>query len=609
MDALSFAKKFIGIFDTREKYQMAALSALMLGAASFEVLGIGMILPFIGLLSNPGMLGDSRLLSRLYDSLGMTSVQQFMLFVGCALLAVYLVKNVYLAYLGYAQSKFVYDKQASLSRRLLDAYLHSPYTFHLQRNTAELLQNITKEVIRLTGGIMLPALMLLTESLVLVFIIALLLAIEPYVALVTLTVIGMITFLIQHLLKNVLKKYGEKTTLHGGLMIKWVNQALGSVKETKILGHERFFVDSFHASSQEYAHASQMFTTLNNMPRLLVETVVVGGMLLVVVMMLTLGNDMHGMLPILALFAVAATRLMPSVTRILSALNSLRFGSSATATLFQDLDNAQVERASESQISNEDKASESGRSTSVYTSELELRQVWYKYPGADLWSVRNVSLKIPRGSSVAFVGPTGAGKSTLVDLILGLLKPEKGCLLVDGVEMGYVITRWQGTIGYVPQSIYLLDDTIRRNIAFGLRDEEINDIKIWQALRSAQLEAKVKSLSQGLETYVGERGVRLAGGERQRIGIARALYNDPEILVFDEATSALDNKTEKEISEAVASLIGQKTLIIIAHRLSTIKSCRQIFFLKNGMLLDSGAYSELLNRNHEFELMVGKGIS
>ena len=382
-------------------------------------------------------------------------------------------------------------------------------------------------------------------------------------------------------------------------MIKWVNQAIGSIKETKVLGREAFFVSAFDANIRGYAKSARVFAATSVIPRLLIELLVMGGLLSTVIFFLAAGRDLQPALPLLALFGMAAIRVMPSLTRIMTALTSIRFNEAAIRAISVDA----LAAPSRAVLAPGGNAVATRAGMRARFESLRFRDVCYRYPQAVESALSSVSLDISRGERIGIVGPTGAGKSTLIDVMLGLLDPQQGEAWVGGARLETVRQRWQGTIGYVPQTIYLLDDSVRRNVALGLDDTDIDDAAVWHALALARIETKVRSLPQGLDTSVGERGVRLSGGERQRIGIARALLHEPEVLIFDEATSALDNQTEREIAKTIHALGGERTVIIIAHRMTTVMLCDRIYFMDRGRIADSGIYDELMTRNAQFRSM------
>jgi ABC-type multidrug transport system fused ATPase/permease subunit len=601
LDKVLLLGKILEILDRNEKTRLLVLTGMMVVGAGLEVFGIGAVTSFIGVLASPDVIREHAVLSSLYQSTGAGSVQEFLTYAGVFLILVFIVKNGYLAFLIHSQTKFAFQKEVALSGQLLTAYLRNPYTFHLQRNSADLVKNATVEVSHVVTGVLMPALVLLTEGIVLAFVLILLAAVEPMIALTIFVLLGTVALTFIRVVKPVLNKAGRLRSTSSGSRIKWVNQALGSIKETKLLGREEFFIRKFHESTERYAQSGLTANILNNLPRLIVEIVAVSAILAVFLVAQNQSRNLQDLLPVLVLFSLAAMRLMPSVNRMTPAFNQLRYWFPALETVHHDLRTASYRnrRVTEESASMD-------RTNEVLASEVALRNVCYRHPGSHSWSVRDVSLTIPRGSSVAFMGPSGAGKSTLVDLILGLIDPDDGEILIDGRPLNEIRTGWQRKIGYVPQSIYLTDDTVRRNVALGVTESEIDNVRVWTALRGARLDDMIRRLPEQLETEVGERGIRLSGGERQRVGIARALYHNPDILVFDEATSALDIRTEREIVDTINALTGEKTVIVVAHRLSTIRNCDTIFMIEDGRVTDSGTLDQLAARNADFRQLAGE---
>lgn len=597
-------RKCLLLFSSREKASAAWLIGLLVLGAALETLGIGLVFPFIALLDNPDRIREFPLLVFVYTGLGLQSTKQFLLLSAAALALLFIFKNGYLALLNYLQYRFIFDCQANLAQRLFSGYLRMPYALHLQRNTADAVKNITTEITGLFNGVITPAFVVTAEALVLAMILALLLSVEPWVTVAAVAGVGAVGAGAYSVLASALEEAGRRRSENSGLRVKLMNQSIAGLKEIRILGRESHFATAFDHSNREYSRAARIFATVNAMPRLIMESLAVCAVVAIVVFVLLRGNQVGTTTATLAMFAMAALRLMPSVTRTFSAVTSMRFYLSTVGSVHRDLEISLEAGSSTSEGSD----ANAGRSRQMFSfaREIVLDDVWYRYPGSDRWAVKRLRATIPRGTSVALVGPSGAGKSTTIDLILGLLVPQRGRITVDGVDIFSVLRGWQSCFGYVPQTIALLDDSIRRNVALGIPDGEIDETKVTNAIRRAQLESLVASLPEGPDTIVGERGARLSGGECQRVGIARALYHEPGILVFDEATSALDGLTESEISETIRSLTGSRTVIVIAHRMSTVERANVVFFLNRGELVDTGSFGELIRRNQEFREMVGQ---
>jgi ATP-binding cassette subfamily C protein len=567
---LELIRKLRYLLTPRERWQAGLLFVLMTGGAVLEMVGVGAIPAFVALLSDPEAARDLPVLGPQIEGLDELAPETLVLYGALVLLAVYLVKNSYLAVLSVIQSRYVFNRQVRIGGKLFAAYLHSPYPFHLQRNTAELLRNANTESMQVVGAGLMPLMMLTMEGLTVTAILLLLLAVEPLASLVALVILGGTTVLFLRLVRRRVQHHGEQIQYRYGKMIQAVNEGLGGIKVTKVLGRERQFLQTYAAHAGLYARAGRVRQVLIEVPRLFLETAAVGGLLGVAVLLLAQGRPSTEIVPTLALLAVAVVRMLPSFNRITGAITMIRFGKFAVGVVHDDL--RQLDRGGAGDPA----------APLPFHEAIRLDDITYQYPGAAEPSLRGVSLEIPKGSVVGFVGPTGAGKTTLVDVILGLLDPTDGRVLVDGRDLHGREAAWQRQAGYVPQDVYLADDTIRNNVAFGLADADIDETALWRAVDAAQAREFVERLPGGLDTVVGERGVRLSGGQRQRLGIARALYHDPEVLVLDEATSALDHDTERAVMDAVEHLRGSRTILLIAHRISTVQGCDRVVEVARG---------------------------
>jgi ABC-type multidrug transport system fused ATPase/permease subunit len=541
-----------------------------------ETVGIGLVIPAITLMADPNIADKYPAVIPIFEALGNPSHAQLVIYGISLLLSAYMIKALYLAFLGCKQSQYIYAIKAHLSQSLFERYICSPYEFHLQQNSGHLIRNITIEVEQLVNRVLIPGVLLVTEFLVIVAIAGLLFFIQPTGALVLFAVMGLAMYGFQRVTQNHLKKWGSERQHHEGYRIQKAQEGLGGIKDVKLLGKESNFINIYGKHTLNASLVERKQYALSNIPRLWLETIGVLGLTLLVVIALQKTGSPADVIPIIGLFAAAAFRILPSANRILGSIQSLKYADAVIGLILKEFELKQESLASE------------GKAIQL-NYKIELRKVNYAYPKASGNSLNNINLSIQKGESVGLIGTSGAGKSTLVDVLLGLIRPSSGEVLIDGQNINESMRGWQNLIGYVQQSIFLTDDTLRRNIAFGLNDDEIDDGLVNQAVKAAQLDQFVKDLPLGINTFVGERGVRLSGGQRQRIGIARALYHNPPVLVFDEATSALDNETEAEVMESIKSLKGSRTMIIIAHRLSTIEHCDKVFKLERGQLVQTSA--------------------
>ena len=585
-------RNLIQLFDRRERWRLAALSLLLFVSSLLEVVGIGAILPFIRIVGDPVSVLSNPKVSPWLVRFQIDTARSIIITACVSLLALFLIKGLFLAFTMRVSYRFIYNKVLSLTRRLLLNYLRAPYLFHLHKNTADLVKNVTVET-EAVGGVLKFALFLPTEIVVVFGLLTLMLVAAPLVALAGIATLGTLMWAVSAWSRKELTQLGQTRSEEHGRMIQWVNQSLGGIKEVKLLGRENFFADALARCGKSYTNALRRSTLITQLPRVILETSAALLIVAFVLLILLSGRDMKDIVGVLALFGLAIVRLVPSATRITNALHSMRFYAHAVTSVKEGL------RGVESLPSPETTA----RSIK-FESTIRLENLTFRYPDDAVASLHDVTLKIPRGARVAFVGASGAGKTTLANVLLGLLQPTSGRLLVDDVEVGGNLRAWQNQLGYIPQDIYLIDDSIRRNVAFGIPDENIDDDSVWRALDSAQLSVFVRGLEGGLDAPVGERGARISAGQRQRIGIARALYSDPAVLLLDEATSALDNETERLFAASIDALAGDKTIIIIAHRLTTVRDCDIIHLMEGGRVIASGTYDDLLGREPIFARFV-----
>ena len=544
-----------------------------------ETFGIGLIVPAITLMTQSDIFHKYPEILELYSIIGSPGKNALVISGMLILVLVYFLKVAMLAVVAWYQNTFAFKVQMRLSQSLFSIYLHQPYTFHLERNSGKLIQSIVGEINLFASNGLMAIVILVTEIFTLVAFSILLLIVEPIGTMVIIIVFSFFSFLFVAFTRKNIISWGQARQYHDGLGIQSLQEGLGAAKDVKLLGKETEFLKRYVIHNQSSGRVARLQATLLLMPRLWLELLAVIGLALLTISMLMQGKDVLDLFPILGLFAAAAFRLMPSINRILNSIQNLRFVFPVVDVLSKEFD--LVNTASFAKDNKKEKVK--------IFNELQLLNVFYKYPSSSKFSIENISFSIKNGESIGFIGASGAGKSTLVDILLGLLYPTSGEILLDGKDVHQNIRIWQKNIGYVPQFIFLTDDTLRRNVAFGLPEIEIDDEAVKSAIKLAQLEDFVAGLPKGLDTMVGERGVRLSGGQRQRIGIARALYHDPMVLVLDEATSSLDTATEKSVMESVKSLRGNKTIVTVAHRLSTISDCDRLYKLENGFIVDEGS--------------------
>lgn len=595
-------KKALLLLSSREKLQLSLLFTGLAVVALVDMLGIASIMPFMSVVANPKVVETNRFLSLAYEYLGYTDLNSFLLFLGLCVFGLLVAGNLFKTLTNWATLHFDNQLNYALARRLLGAYLMRPYEFFLNRNSAEMGKNVLSEVRTVISGILSPGMQLLSNCMLVASILVLLMVMNPYIALIIGVALGGVYGIIYSLARLHLSRIGEAQIEANTMKYKTANEALCGIKDLKILGREHSFLQTFSTHAQNHARMNASAGVITQLPRYALETIAFGGILLI--MLFYMGSEQADrIIPLLALYAYAGYRLLPALQIIFSSISSIRYHGAALDVLYRDLSRDQSPNGHEPEI-----PAACALEPLPLVRALTLKNVSYRYPGGQSPVIADISLSIARNSSVGFVGGTGSGKTTIVDLILGLLAPSEGQLLVDGTELNAANTRhWQRNLGYVPQQIYLSDDTIIRNIAFGVPDHEIDLAAVVHAARVANLDAFIRAeLPDGYETVIGERGVRLSGGQRQRIGIARALYCNPDVLIMDEATSALDGITEAAVMDALHLLAGSKTIILVAHRLTTVQDCDVIYRMENGRIVNQGTYDELMESSAWFRAVARK---
>jgi ABC-type multidrug transport system fused ATPase/permease subunit len=581
---MNSAQKFLYLLSNKQKNKLGVLVLLLLVGMLFEMAGLGVLLPALGIMIKSDITVSYPVLIPLIKALGNPNRVQLVLIVMMFLTLIYLIKTVLLIFIGWQQSKFTGELSADLSEKLFFGYLNQPYTFHLQRNSALLLRNIQTEVAQFTA-VAQACMTLASEISILFGISILLLYSEPIGAISVTFFLATTAFVFHRLTRKRLLKWGQDRQYHAGYASQHLIQGLSGVKDLNLLGRGSFFLEQYANHNREYARIQIKTMTLSLAPRYYLELFAVFGLAGLIVIIVIQNRPIEALVPILGIFVAAAFRMLPSLNRIMSSIQIVKFTQSTLEVLYNEFVGINQNRVK----------AEIGKSQkSNFNSDLFCSKISFSYLNSSNKAIEDISFKILRGQSVGLIGPSGSGKSTLVDIILGLLKPDSGDIKVDGQNLTDCLRDWQNKIGYVPQSIYLIDDSLRKNIAFGIKEEDIDDDAVIRAIKAAQLEEFVQDLPNKLETFVGERGVRLSGGQRQRIGIARALYHDPEVLVLDEATSALDMETEKEVMKSVNMLHGKKTLIIVAHRLTTVEDCDYLYKLEKGKIVSEGTPTQIL---------------
>ena len=588
-------RKTLALLTPHEKRRGVLVLVLVVLMALLETAGVASVLPFLAVLSDPQVVETNSVLARLYSLLGFKSVNDFLMALGIAAFGMVIFAAGFRILTIYAMNRFINMRRHSLSERLLETYLRQPYAFFLNRHSGDMAKSILSEVDQVVGYVLLPGFHVIAYSVVALALITLLIVIDPWLAWWVAVAISSMYLLAYFGVHGLLSRIGDDRTAANSERFTAAGEALGGIKAIKLLGREYAYLSRFRPASSRFARHQATANTAAEVPKYVVEAMAVGGILLLALVLMATTDGIGTVLPLLGLYAFAGYKLIPAAQKIYEGFARLRFGAASVEEMYADLH----QRASLAEIGG------TAQLTLVPVHDIRLDYVSFSYPTAAKSSLREIDLTIPVGTTVGFVGSTGAGKTTLVDIVLGLLQPTEGSLRIDGKPITESNLRaWQNALGYVPQDIFLTDTSMAENIALGVPPEQIDQVAVLRSARMAQVhEFIMQELPQQYDTLVGERGVRLSGGQRQRIGIARALYHSPAVLVFDEATSALDTLTEQAVMDAVNTLSKQKTIILIAHRLSTVRTCDRIFMLEQGQLVEQGSYEELVERNTQFRDM------
>ena len=567
------------VLQSSERRSLIGVFALILIGTVLETFSVGMMIPVLSVIAS-----DSQGISLGFFTIepSVDKSQLIQIAVGL-ILAVYVLKNVFLAASTWIQRGFLTRVTSRIAARMLEVYIRQPYAFHLRKNSSTLIRNTQDASILVAGGVE-PMLTILTEGLIAFALFTVLVVVEPVGTICVIGVLLFATFIFQKFFDQKLQRWGALRQIQKGSIIQTIQQGLGAVKDVQVLGREEWFVNEHRERQTLDANLLRRINTVQAIPRLWLEVMAMAGLAGLVAIMLATGKDIDKIIPTVGLFAVTSFKVLPSINKLVSSKQTLKVSRSTIETIHHDLDLLIATNSPNHNVG-------------FQFENVVVDQLDFEYEQSENLVLSNINIKISSGEAVGFVGQSGSGKSTLIDIMLGLLEPQNGSILINDQTIENVKQSWQKQIGYIPQTIFLMDDSLRRNIAIGIADNEIDELAIVEALKSAQLEEFVASLPEGLDTVVGERGVRLSGGQRQRIGIARALYHRPSVLVLDEATSSLDTETEHGVMQAVQALQGDKTVIIVAHRLSTVEYCDRLYRLDAGRIVDEGTFDEVMNRS------------
>lgn len=571
-------KKLNYILDKKQKINIVVLAVMIFIGGILETLSISAMLPVVWVIIDAESVQNNKYCQWIMQLLHIQNMQGFIIMLLVSLMIMYVLKNAYLLLLTSEQNRFISVNRNRLISQVLREFLNRPYEFYLDADIPTVFR-LTDSDIPNVFGILMAIISLASEVVVFVLICGVLIATDWKLVMVLIFISGIVTLVLFKVLKPKLNSLGMTNQAIQSRIAKWRIQAIYGIKDVKVLHREAFFADNYESNGKIGAKLNQKYAIINALPRILIETIFMVSILGYLVVCVALGDDMTQMLPTLTAFGLAAVRLLPCVNRINTYLTDISYFRPCLDYVYENMNINEISKKTNQTLLPVDETK-----TMQLRNRIELKDIVYAYPNTDTLIFDHADMEIPYGKSIGIMGPSGAGKSTIVDILLGLLKVHEGQILCDGDNVFENYPAWLAQIGYIPQSIYLVDEPIRNNIAFGIADDEIDDNRIWQVLEEAQLKEFIQTLPEGLDTAIGDRGVRLSGGQRQRLGIARALYHNPEILVFDEATSALDNETEAAVMEAINSFHGKKTMVIIAHRLNTIEKCDIIYRVEGGKI-------------------------
>lgn len=598
----SAINKLYEIFTSRERFQIFLLFLASLITAFAQTVGVVSVFPFIQVVMNSSVIYENQYLLRFYQLSNIQDAKSFVLLLGTLVIFLIIFSSFMSTITVVVKTRFVLNRNHTLSYRLLKLYLSKSYSFFLQKNTSEMGKNILLEIHFLTSGYLMAAFEVLIQGMILTVMIIMLLLVNATVTLGAIVFLGGSYGLLNFIIKRKLKRSGQEAVSANEKRFRWANEALSSIKITKVMGIEEYFINNYAKCSAKYAKNNIFMQVAAEMPRYILEAVAFGVIVLIILINLSTGNDISQLMPLVSLFAFAGYRMMPAIHRIYGSVANLQYYQASLEKIYQEISD---NNNSTVKFLGDITCEQFAQNSLTFKNNIKLENISFSYAESVGDVLKELDIQINKNEIIGFVGTTGSGKTTLVDILLGLLTPQEGGIKVDEIPITEDNIRlWQQKIGYVPQEIYLSDDTIRKNIAYGTPEDKIDDHRIKIASKIAALDEFVESqLPQGYNTIIGERGVRLSGGQRQRIGLARALYRNPEVLVLDEATSSLDGSTEDAVLQAIRQASKARTVIMIAHRLNTLKDCDKIYILENGQITECGTYYDLLASSQKFREM------